>query len=73
MIQQAIPDARAVDRPLSLAADSCSGFREPVLCLTLGFSGLKFSLTRAFDGRGRRPASLSCSADEPMPAGTLTA
>jgi hypothetical protein len=69
----AIREGRAGGRPLIPAAGSCPGFRKPVLRLTLGFSGLKFSLTRALDGLSRWPASLSCSADEPMPVGTLTA
>ena len=36
-------------------ADRRPGFREPVLRLTAGFSGLKFSLTRALAGPGQRP------------------
>jgi len=38
-----------------------SGVSAPVLRLTLGFSGLKFSLTRALYGLSRWPAALSCS------------
>jgi len=48
---------QAISCPCALAADSCSGLRETVLRLTAGFSGLKFSVTRAHDGLRQQPLS----------------
>ena len=45
MTQLAIADAPAGGQPPMPAKDSRSGVSEPVLRLTPGFSGLKFSLT----------------------------